>query len=59
MERETFVSGYCRRMDGSRMVEVILVDGRVTEVDCAYGTCLYQSGCPIAAQIQALESQPA
>ena len=27
METEKFVSGYCRQLDGSRMVEVVLEGG--------------------------------
>ena len=42
MEIEKFFSGYCRQLDASRMVEVILEDSEVTEVDCCYGNCLYQ-----------------
>ena len=37
MEIEKFVSGYCRVLDSSLMVEVILEDGEITEVDCCYG----------------------
>lgn len=48
MEQERFFTGYCRVLDGSRTVEVILEDGRLTEVDCCYGSCLYQGSCPIA-----------
>lgn len=55
METEKFVSGYCRQLDGSRMVEVILKDGVVTETDCCYGSCVYQSSCPVALEIDALE----
>lgn len=51
METETFVSGYCRQLDGSRMVEVILENGAITEVDCCYGDCVYQGSCPIAKQL--------
>lgn len=51
METETFVSGYCRQLDASRMVELILEDGRLSEADCCYGNCLYQSNCPIAKEI--------
>lgn len=51
METETFVSGYCRQLDGSRMVEVILEDGVITEADCCYGDCVYQGSCPIAKQL--------
>ena len=51
MEIEKFLSGYCRQLDASRMVEVILEDGEVTEIDCCYGSCVYQSNCPIAQEI--------
>ena len=51
METEKFVSGYCRQLDGSRMVEVVLEDGAVTETDCCYGSCVYQPECPVAKQI--------
>ena len=52
METEKFISGYCRQLDASRMVEVILEDGEVTEIDCCYGNCIYQSKCPIAQEIE-------
>ena len=52
MEREVFLSGYCRCMDASRMVEVILEDGEVTEIDCCYGNCIHQAACPIAKEIE-------
>ena len=48
MEIEKFISGYCRVLDCSRLVEVILENGSVTEVDCCYGSCIYQPNCPIA-----------
>ncbi len=51
METEKFFSGYCRQLDASRMVEVILESGEVMEVDCCYGSCLYQANCPIAKEI--------
>ena len=54
MEEEKFVSGYCRQIDASRMVEVILENGKIVEVDCCYGNCIYQSNCPIAKEIEAL-----
>ena len=54
MEIEKFFSGYCRQLDGSRMVEVILEDGELSEIDCCYGSCVYQSNCPIAGEIEAL-----
>ena len=53
MEKELFFTGYCRGLDAGRTVEVILEDGCVTEVDCAYPGCIHRSVCPIAAQIDA------
>ena len=34
MEKELFLSGYCRQIDCSRMVAAVLEDGTLTEVDC-------------------------
>ena len=51
MEDEKFITGYCRQLDASRMVELILEDGKLSEADCCYGNCLYQSNCPIAKKI--------
>ena len=51
MECEKFLSGYCKQLDGSRMVEVIVQDGKIAEVDCCYGNCVYQMNCPIAKEI--------
>ena len=54
MEIEKFISGYCRVLDCSRLVEVILSDGKLEEADCCYGSCVYQTNCPIAKEIDAL-----
>lgn len=54
MEQEAFFSGYCRQLDASRMVEVILEDGEIAQVDCCYGSCVYQSNCPIAKELESL-----
>lgn len=54
MEIEKFVSGYCRQLDTSRVVEVILEDGEISEADCRFGDCIYQSNCPIAQEIEEL-----
>ena len=54
MEIEKFLSGYCRQLDASRMVEVIVEDGEVTEVDCCYGNCTHAPNCNIAKAIQEL-----
>ena len=52
MEKELFLSGYCRALDGSRMVAIVLEDGALTEADCAYPNCPYAPNCPIAAKIE-------
>ena len=54
MEIEKFISGYCRVLDCSRLVEVLLTDGTVEEVDCCYGNCICQPNCPIAKEIDSL-----
>ena len=54
MEKELFISGYCRALDQSRMVAAVIEDGELTEVDCGYGNCIYQRNCPIAKQISDL-----
>ena len=55
VETEKFVSGYCRVLDASRMVEVILEDGKITEVDCCYGNCIHEGNCTIAKEIRELK----
>ena len=55
MEQEKFFSGYCRQLDASRMVEVILEDGEISEIDCCYGNCIYESSCPIAKEVNDLK----
>ena len=52
MEREEFLSGYCRCIDSSRMVAVTLEDDRITEVDCNYGSCPYEKDCVLAQKIR-------
>ena len=54
MEKEVFLSGYCRTIDASRMVEVIVEDGKITEVDCFYENCPHAPNCQIAKSIQEL-----
>ncbi len=51
---EKYITGYCRKLDSSRMVEVIVEDGQVTEVDCCYGDCPLQGNCTIAKAIDEL-----
>ena len=57
MEKETYLSGYCRTTDQSRMVEVITEDGQLVEVDCCYEQCIHTANCTIAQQIQELLNQ--
>jgi hypothetical protein len=52
MEKEIFISGYCRVLDQSRMVELITDDGELLEVDCCYGSCIHEPNCQIAKQIR-------
>lgn len=54
---EHFVSGYCRQLDGSRMVEVIVADGKIDECDCAFGNCQFQMQCTIAKRIEELTAE--
>jgi hypothetical protein len=55
MEEERFFTGYCKQSDCSRMVAVVTVDGEIDEVDCCYGSCVYQPNCPIAKEIDGLK----
>ena len=57
MEKETFLSGYCRTTDQSRMVEVITEDGKLLEIDCCYENCIPTPNCSIAQQIRELLNQ--
>ncbi len=36
MSREIFLSGYCRQLDGSRIVTAEIDAHALTEVDCCY-----------------------
>ena len=57
MEQELFLSGYCRCLDDSRMVEVIVEDGAVTAVDCGYYGCPHTASCDIAKRIKEKEDR--
>jgi hypothetical protein len=56
MEKESFCTGYCRMLDSSRTVTAETEDGKLTEVDCCYGSCLYQKNCPIAKKLDDLNT---
>ena len=51
MEEERIFTGYCRQLDQSRMVTIELEDGALTECDCCYGNCIYETNCTLAQQI--------
>ena len=57
MEKETFLSGYCRTTDQNRMVEVITEDAQLVEVDCCFEQCIHTANCTIAQQIRQLLNQ--
>ena len=49
---ETVLSGYCRTIDGSRMV--LIEDG---EADCDFESCAYRDVCQIGQQIARLQEE--
>ena len=51
MEEEKFFSGYCRQADQIRMVGCCKEDGDLTDCDCLYETCIYNSECTIGKAI--------
>lgn len=51
---EHFLSGYCRQLDAARMVELEIKEKEVTDVDCRYGDCPFQTSCQIARSIDEL-----
>ena len=44
---EHYLTGYCRCLDSSRIVEVITEDGNLEECDCLYGNCKFQPSVPL------------
>lgn len=54
MEKESFLSGYCRTIDESRMVTVVTADGALLEIDCCFESCIHTPNCTIARRIQQL-----
>ncbi len=47
MEDEKILSGYCRCIDGHRMVAAELEEGAWV-ADCQFGTCPHEAVCEIA-----------
>ena len=54
MEKEYFLTGYCRTTDQSRTVAVETDNGELTEVDCCYENCIHTPNCTIAKEILTL-----
>ena len=51
---EAFITGYCRALDQSRMVEVEIPEDGVYP-DCAYPDCPHAASCQIAKEIRELK----
>ena len=51
MEKELFFSGYCRVLDSSRTVCIVVEDSKLTDVDCNYEVCPYAKECTIGKNI--------
>ncbi len=54
MEKEHFISGYCRTIDQSRMVTAVTENGQLTEVDCCFDNCIHAPNCTVAKEIRQL-----
>ncbi len=52
---ERYLTGYCRQLDASRLVEVAVEQGEVTEVDCCYESCKFHGNCTIAKAIDEMK----
>lgn len=52
MEKEYFFSGYCRTLDNSRTIAVEIDNGKLTEVDCCFESCIHAPNCSIAKEIR-------
>ena len=52
MEKECFLTGYCRTTDQSRTVAVVTEDRKLLEVDCCYENRIHTPNCTIAKEIK-------
>ena len=52
---EKILTGYCRCIDGHRMVTAEKEDGAWC-ADCNFGNCPYEVNCEIAKDLQGLET---
>ena len=57
MEKEPFLSGYCRVLGQSRLVGGVTESGELLEADCCFGNCVHEPNCQIAAKIRELLEQ--
>lgn len=55
---EKFLSGFCRNVDGTRMVTLEYEEteaGReLLDIDCSFETCIHRGSCEIGKAIEAL-----
>ncbi len=59
MEKEYFFTGYCRQLDQSRVVAVVVEDCELSEVDCCFETCIHALSCTVAEEIRNLTENAA
>ncbi len=50
MEEELILTGYCRCIDGHRMVTAEWEDGQWC-ADCSFGSCPYEAACEIGKRL--------
>ena len=51
MEQEFFFTGYCRTIDQSRLVTVVVENEKLTEIDCCYENCIHAPNCTVTKEI--------
>ena len=61
MEKETFLTGFCRNQDATRMVAVEYEETgscvTLLEADCDYETCVHRGSCRVGLSIDRLLSR--
>lgn len=55
MTEERFLTGFCRQIDGTRMVALEYEEEtkEIEAVDCSYETCVHKAACEIGKAITA------
>ena len=51
MEKEVFLSGYCRVLDSPRTVCIVTENGKLVEADCDFPSCSHIKECTVAKSI--------